>query len=701
MTPFQGFDPGYIAISPLFELLVTLPANISELTEEPIDRWARRREGLGGWAWRCVTLDTAISEGAPIPIRPFSVIFTADDKDADRVAAWNEPLAIKALHVGLGHRDGMLTAAELTCSQLQQHCKSVLEQAKQIEPKLEIKSAYQAIDNWKINKARLCSLRLHSHTVTKPNEMVLKSAGEDPPADENGRLDSSPIEDYVNGITESAKAVIQLQLEAEKRGMYLIRPERPDVLLFAPATFRGILDEMKKLKPPAPVLQGLKELERQAGYKLEIDLTRVGEFEHALTLHALLSLRGEELKLQSQVVGLRAASTLATTIRLPPKINRTEGAVSVFARHIRSYDNNPPDKKTSKVFKAVQQALLDSIPKDHLDLIRQSRSGIKIVGNAPLEWLPINGLPLGVWTDVTRINVTPGNAMIEQLESVPPIPIHPEKFKEYLVLSMFEDNDNLAHHLEQALTVLAKEKQLRGKRETPDSVEKFVDAINSYHGSVLIIDSHGTHPESPDVGSLIIAGKPVDIWQLKNKIKVPPIVILSACDTHPFDRSHATVANGFLHCGATAVLSTVLPIRSRQAAIFVMRLMLRAVQYGSDQTKKGLTVSWTNIVGGALRMQLAFDIVTGLERRKMLSMDKAKEIQYEANIDINFPPRPDWLERLGQRCRETGGFDETKWQAIFDDILAGSDVIRYVNLGNPESIILFDPEGMRNAFRKK
>ncbi len=112
-------------------------------------------------------------------------------------------------------------------------------------------------------------------------------------------------------------------------------------------------------------------------------------------------------------------------------------------------------------------------------------------------------------------------------------------------------------------------------------------------------------------------------------------------------------------------------------------------------------MSWTNVVGGALRMQLAFDVVTGLARRKMLSVEMAKEIQFKANIDLNFPPRPDWLQRLGRRCREAGGFDEMKWQSVFDDILAASDVIRYVHLGNPESIILFDPDGFRNAVRKK
>jgi hypothetical protein len=95
-------------------------------------------------------------------------------------------------------------------------------------------------------------------------------------------------------------------------------------------------------------------------------------------------------------------------------------------------------------------------------------------------------------------------------------------------------------------------------------------------------------------------------------------------------------------------------------------------------------------------MQLASDVVGGLGRRGILPREQADEVQVNANQDIN-RPRSDWLERLGERCREIGGFDEAYWQTIFDDILAASDVIRYVNVGNPESILICDERVFQRA----
>ena len=256
---------------------------------------------------------------------------------------------------------------------------------------------------------------------------------------------------------------------------------------------------------------------------------------------------------------------------------------------------------------------------------------------------------------------------------------------------MFQEDDRLSRDVQKALAELASapELQISGKRVTPGSVDEFIAHLNAYDGPLLIIDSHGDHPKDENIGGLIIGGKPVDIWTLRGKINVPPIVVLSACGTHPFDRSHATVANGFLVCGAIAVLATVLPIRSPDAARFLARLIVRAVCYGDAMNHEGIAVPWSNIVGGALRMQLARDIVRGLVSRKMIPLEQAQEIHLKANNDLN-PLRPDWLERLRTRCSEAGGFDQSRWQVAFDDILAGSDVIRYVNLGNPDSIMVAD-----------
>ena len=279
---------------------------------------------------------------------------------------------------------------------------------------------------------------------------------------------------------------------------------------------------------------------------------------------------------------------------------------------------------------------------------------------------------------------------------MPPTYVRSDGFKRYLVVSMFEDNDNIAHHVRRCLEALpdAGVAEINRITATASNVDEFVAAVNGYDGPILIVDGHGAH--DGDVGGLIIHGQSVDVWSRRGRIQVPPIVMLSACDTHPFDRSHATVANGFLHCGAQAVSATVLPVRSVPASAFLVRLLLRAISFGDAMNGMGRAVPWTNIVGGALRMQLASDIVHSLVRRQMLPADQITDIQLSANFDIN-RPRADWLERLGARCREAGGFDQAQWDGTFADILAASDVIRYTHVGNPEALIIADERVLQRA----
>ena len=68
-------------------------------------------------------------------------------------------------------------------------------------------------------------------------------------------------------------------------------------------------------------------------------------------------------------------------------------------------------------------------------------------------------------------------------------------------------------------------------RSTADMVE----ALNAFDGMLAVFDGHGSHqPDHP--GVLWLGDEPLDVWNLRGQVRnVPPIVILSACDTHASD----------------------------------------------------------------------------------------------------------------------------------------------------------------------
>jgi hypothetical protein len=692
VTPFQGFAPGLLEASRILTLVVRLPVDVEELTMDPADRLARRRAGFGDWLWSPITIENLERPGRSCtPLHPFMVVFTVHPEVARRVASWRRKLRVRPLHVSTVEIGSAIRPDQLDVSRLQQHCLIALRQARACRPSLDTAEAAVAIAGWRTLETRPSSLRLHSHGVTQANEMVLLSAGEAAPDDPAGVLNVSPHADYVEAVTASAQAVRGLQAQTENRPIYRLGPPRPDVILQAPSMYDGLDALVARSEPSAAARRFFRALRRQRGFTVEVQ----GNADDIEAMGPVAMIRGAEAKLQTFVLGVRAASNLAATIRLPGQVNRTGGVVGHLARHLRHHDARPPDVKTARVFRAVQDALVQSVPPEHLRFIEGSRSGIKIVADAPLEWLPVGDLPLGIRFDVSRINTTPGNTLVEQLRFQPPIHLRPHSFNRFLVVSMFEPGDSIAHHVRRGLGALP-EAGLRALEPTvvaAPTVDAFVTAVNAYDGPVLVVDSHGAHEE---VGGLIIGGQPVDVWSLQGRLRPPPVVLLSACDTHPFDRNHATVANGFLPCGARAVLATVLPVRSVPAAMFVTRLLLRAISYGGAANAAGQAVPWTNVVGGALRMQLASDILRGLVERDLLPRADLDSQHLQANMDINLP-RADWLERLARRCREAGGFGQAKWDRAYADILAGSDTIRYVHVGNPETIVLSDERVVQRA----
>lgn len=691
VTPFQGFAPQLPYFTPLMEDIVRFPPDIIQPTLDPSLTLARQRGGDGAWMWTPVNLSTLLGKRKPLPLAPYMVVMSSDEATAKKVASWRAGLRLPPIHLSYHRAANAQHPVGFTREQLRHRLIALTRRAARMEARLEIAQHLDFLERWRPEERRDTSLAFHSHNVTRANEMTLIGAGESPPTCKDGHLQTSPHDDYVRGITQSSEAVMALWQESGQRLANLLMPPRPDLFLLAPSMYRGISTRLANVIQDSLVKASLRRLDRQRGYTMELNVTDEKGIER---IGPLLALRGAELKVLTTAVGLRAAGTLAATVRLPPAVNRTAGVVGQLARFLRAHED-PPRIKSARVFRIVQQALEEAIPSEHRALIARSTAGVKIIGEAPLEWLPVDGLPLGIRFDVSRINTTPGNLFVEQIR--PPITQHitPDAFRNYLVLSMFEDGDPIAQHLRVGTwhTADGRNERILGRYASPKTPAEFAEQLNLFDGPMVIIDSHATHPDTSDIGGLMIGGDHFDVWNLVGKVKMPPIVVLSACDTHPFDRSHATVANGFLACGATAVVATALPIRAPQAARFVMRLINRAVHYGAIVNGMGRAIPWSSIVGGVLRMELVTDILRGFEEDGRFGEEARSALLLATHKDLH-PMRSDWFEQLRARVIATGAIDLTEWDNRLPDLIAASDAIRYLHLGNPEALLVSSPQVM-------
>jgi hypothetical protein len=213
-------------------------------------------------------------------------------------------------------------------------------------------------------------------------------------------------------------------------------------------------------------------------------------------------------------------------------------------------------------------------------------------------------------------------------------------------------------------------------------------ALNNFRGPIVIFDCHGEHHKER-AGTLRIGSESVDTWNFREDIRVPPIVILSTCDTHPIDASHASTANGFLVSGAMTVLATLLPVNAVYAALFIGRLMYRLSDFVWRVTESAdRPMTWARIVSGLQRMQYSTELIHMLANE----LGNLNQTQYEAmslyaNTVINAND-DDWFEKSLEKICSTIRKPTTWVRSLMDEKFQLPDVIKYTQLGNPESIMI-------------
>jgi hypothetical protein len=89
-------------------------------------------------------------------------------------------------------------------------------------------------------------------------------------------------------------------------------------------------------------------------------------------------------------------------------------------------------------------------------------------------------------------------------------------------------------------------------------------------------------------------------------------------------------------------------------------------------------------------MQIASDIVIAMASKKLVAEHDARQLIVNANLSI-CTDEPDWFESLASAVCDLAHISSSEWQRLVEEVTAKSDVIRYVHLGNPETIIVTSP----------
>ncbi len=225
------------------------------------------------------------------------------------------------------------------------------------------------------------------------------------------------------------------------------------------------------------------------------------------------------------------------------------------------------------------------------------------------------------------------------------------------------------------------------------SVKSLMNLIDSNNDAdILFISAHGSYTREKNMAGLTIGE---EVWMAdSSNIKVPPVVILSACHVSPRGSGAVSVADMFMRLGAVTVLGTFIPILANRNAILMTRLFTYILegQKGSKQYET-LADAWAGVVATNAIHELMHSSA-GFEKWMTGTNPNGKirlvEFQLEKSVGKIHPMTiySDTINVIKEMMEEEnmGG----KFKNILEDMDFFPESLFYQFIGYPENIFIYN-----------
>ena len=689
-SPFQGFSMNAFSVCHQVRKVCTFPASISELFARREEVIRQRASGVGGY--NVMLLEVELFSQFALTDELVCIISDATSRAAveQRLASYPMP---QWLHATTDPKPGKtLSFAKLSRAVLRTWALQLLGTQVTADQQEQLAAKARRVGVW---RKRTVNAPSGQHNITTPTELALTSLG----FQMNGStpLDGAADADFANALANNAQQLRRIREEATAR-WYSI-PGTPALIVSVPSVYRHLSARRFPRDAPKSLRFVVAQILRQEQY---IAMRRPRETIVPVLNEPLaqvaLQTRAAELNCYTTALSVAGASLFCPVLRCPPQTDRVRELLIRLAGVIRG--GNATAERISRMAMKVGQTLMETIPEPILNEInRYANQGVKLIGDTPLELLPVNGVPLALRSITSRMPTLPGNLLMRHSLLRRPTILAPTHFQEVLLVRAFTADDPMRRVLTLAVEQFLERCSNPPRLKIVDvkSKEQFVDAFNMFDGALAIFDGHGSQVRQSAEGTISVGSIRFSPFELYGKIRIPPILILSACETHTFEGYESSVASAFLMMGCKSVLGTLAPIDAAKAAMLVGRFIFRLSDFLPYVTQ---TMPWSQVVSGMLRMTYTTDVLHAMKSRFSLTKEEYEKlhrtVQTAANVDIN-RSATDWLENALKAIAGVLKRDEAAIQKTWRETCYFTESLRYVHLGQPEHLFVARRKSERNA----
>ena len=350
----------------------------------------------------------------------------------------------------------------------------------------------------------------------------------------------------------------------------------PPIVVAAPYTNKDVRDFFKQIANSEKELQQIDkivELEETPNYCYDVRAEDIGgDFGKNNTF--INHFHADRLDFLDLVAYLHCSFKFSPYLRLPiicKSINTELSFVGTKNNIQLAYakDRNAYDKAIHKVGETMAEKLL--APKT-AKMLENMPAQIVAMTDLPIEWMEVNGVPLGFTHDVCRMPETPSSGLL----------MHYGIARFYNLYRISEDiltktllvygcRENAFKKWQEKADIYAG--VLGAKAEVCQSLEEFENAVKKHKPEFLIIDTHGGADLQNHQSFIYMGDEKVYPKDIAERGICARLVFISACNTAPCYNDFNTVANALLEVGASAVTSSYLPLDVDESSMLYIRIL--------------------------------------------------------------------------------------------------------------------------------
>ncbi|MBN7818075.1 hypothetical protein [Algoriphagus pacificus] len=312
---------------------------------------------------------------------------------------------------------------------------------------------------------------------------------------------------------------------------------------------------------------------------------------------------------------LHSSFTFSPTIRFPLKGKSLYKELSFFNPSSGNFKRKKSSKqKINTILKFGRKLSENTISKEIAKYLKNREGQILAISDLPIEFLTLDGIPLGYSHDVCRIQESNYQGFLNNYSAHNKLEyfVSENTISNILVILSGDAEHQSSHEFSKTYELVISHSKTYGfKYSFCNNIKEIKMSIDRHSPEILIFDCHGEIDKDLETSYLLVGSEKVYNSDIVEHKLGAPIVFLSCCNTNRNFGYNNKIHDAFFEVGALTVTGTFLPISIYRGTACYLRIIYSL----KESIEKKMFTNWLNFISQSIRTSVIHDLIIKIGNR--------------------------------------------------------------------------------------